>query len=90
MPTAVPITVSPTPRAALRGGDPAAGLVRRILVLAAASFVIGFVGFLALGVGQPINAAAPEQTAAVSEPAADSPSTVAMPTSDDWNIPKKI
>ena len=90
MPTAVPITDSPLLAAPSRDADPAAGMVRRILILAAASFVIGFVGFVALGVGQPLSPPGPEQTAAISEPATNGPAQAAMPTSDDWNLPKRI
>ena len=85
MPTAVPITAAPPPIAARAAQDP----IHQIAILAVAAFVIGFVGFLALGL--PISISAPAgapPAVAVAQPADES--LTASPTSDDWNRPKKI
>jgi hypothetical protein len=57
------------------------GFVRPFALLAALAFVVGFLGYLALG-GQAVAWSA--QTAAVAAPAD------ASPASDDWNLPKHI
>jgi hypothetical protein len=88
MPTAVPITATPLttpPTPARTAPDP----IRQIAVLAIAAFVIGFVGFLALGLPIPSTASTSEPPAvAVAQPADES--LAASPASDDWNLPKKI
>jgi len=96
MPTAVPVTV--TPQGASSGAPPRAMAtrapaepMRQIVVLALAAFVIGFVGFMALGRPLAIaatSAADPQPAAVVIQPADES--LAASPASDDWNLPKRI
>jgi len=72
--TAVPVT---PPDAGLQA------LLRPLVLLATVAFVVGFLGYLALG---RTAVAAPDATAsaAIAEPAA------AGPASDDGNLPKHI
>ena len=88
MPTAVPITAAPLqapPVPARAAQEP----MRQLVVLAIAAFAIGFVGFLAMGRPMAVAMASAEPPAAVAAQPADE-SLVASPTSDDWNLPKKI
>ena len=58
-------------------------LLRPLVLLAVVAFVVGFLGYLALG--RPALASSQEAAAAVAaEPA------LAGPASDDWNLPKHI
>jgi hypothetical protein len=56
--------------------------VRPFALLAALAFVLGFLGYLA--VGRPALASAAETAAVAAGPAGVSPA------SDDWNLPKHI
>ena len=91
MPTAVPITAGLSADLQARRAEPA-GLARTIAILAVASFVIGFVGFLAMNGAVFTPPLGAQQTAALAEPAvvAPAPAPAAMPASDDWNLPKAI
>ena len=94
MPTAVPVTgqisAARPSNVQVRRAEPA-GLARTIAILAVASFVIGFVGFLAMN-GAAFAPPAAQQTAALAGPAdaPPAPAPAAMPASDDWNLPKAI
>jgi hypothetical protein len=58
-------------------------VVRPFVLLAVVAFLVGFLGYLALG-RQELVSTAQGATAAVASPA------VASPASDDWNLPKHI
>jgi hypothetical protein len=56
-------------------------LVRPFLWLAAIAFLTGFVSYLAIGGGA---------TAFAESHHRSSPEMISAPTSDDWNLPKRI
>ena len=72
MTTAVPVTSRQAELAAI---------LRPFALLAAVAFVLGFLGYVALG--RPALAQPDVAAATLSEPAAS-------PASDDWNLPKHI
>jgi hypothetical protein len=56
-------------------------IVRPFLWLAAIAFLTGFVSYLAIGGGA---------TAFANSQHRSSPETISAPTSEDWNLPKRI
>jgi len=56
-------------------------LARPFLWLAAIAFLTGFVSYLAIGGGETAFAASQHRS---------SPEMISAPTSDDWNLPKRI